>query len=121
MPTASPSFCQILKDINLHKSLGLFKPSDIQFFYKKRALPKTPKQKAPYEQYRLFDKRIKPLEQIPFDFYYTFKCFSHPDCPSHTLKIHDWEITESYRDWRRRYKDQNTLLQKIEEKWLEIA
>ena len=121
LPTASPSFCQILEDIKLNKSLGIFKPCDVQFFAKKITIRKQAKQEAPYKQYWLFDKQLKPLEQIPFIFYYKFNCFGLSNCPGHTLSIHDWEITQSYRAWRNRYSTQNVLLQKIEQKWLDIC
>jgi hypothetical protein len=79
------------------------------------------KQEAPYKQLWLFNKQLKPLEQIPFMFYYKFKCFNLPGCPGHTLTIHDREITQSYRAWRYKYSSQDLLLKKIEQKWLEIC
>ncbi|MHC4682121.1 MAG: hypothetical protein ACYTEK_25935 [Planctomycetota bacterium] len=121
LPAVSASFCQIVEDIELKKSLGVFKPRNIQFSAKKISTHDQAKQKAPYKQYWLFDKQLKPLEQIPFTFYYEFKCFNLPSCPGHTLSIHDWEITESYRMWRRKYETQELLLQMVEQKWLEIC
>jgi hypothetical protein len=35
------------------------------------------------------------------------------------LPIIDWEIGQAYRDWRRKYKPQTLLLQKIKERWLD--
>jgi hypothetical protein len=64
---------------------------------------------------------LKPLEQIPFAFYYSFKCYNLLGCPGHTLSIHDWEITQAYRAWRYKYSSQTVLLQKIEEKWTDIC
>ena len=43
------------------------------------------------------------------------------DCPSHKLSIIDWELGASYRDWRKRYLLEKELLEKIEQKWLEIS
>ena len=68
-----------------------------------------------------FDKKKQAIEKIPFDFYYDFKCYNNNKCPGHKLKILDWEIGQSYRYWRFRYKSQEVLLQKIEQKWLEIV
>ena len=121
LPTLSSSFCRILQDVKLNKSLGLFKPSTIQFFAKKVALSSQANHEAPYKQHWLFDKQLKPVEQIPFAFYYQFKCFNCPTCTGHTLSIHDWEITQSYSAWRSKYRDQTLLLRKIEQKWLEIC
>lgn len=121
LPAASPSFCQILQDVKSNKSLGIFKPCNVKFSAKKISLRDQAKQEAPYRQLWLFDKQLKPLEQIPFMFYYKFKCFNLPGCPAHTLSIHDWEITQSYRAWRYKYSTQGLLLKKIEQKWLEIC
>lgn len=121
LPAVSPSFCQILQESNRSKSLGLFKPCNVHFCAKKVSLRDQEEQEAPYRQYWLFDKQLKPLEQIPFAFYYRFKCFNLPTCPGHTLSIHDWEITQAYRVWRYRYRNQTVLLQKIEEKWMDIC
>lgn len=121
LPTVSPSFCKIVQDMKLHKSLGLFKPCNVQFLTKKVSLTTATKRAEPYKQYWLFDKQLKPLEQIPFTFYYKFKCYDWPSCHGHILSIHDWEITASYRRWRYRYKQQEVLLKKIKEKWLDIC
>jgi len=121
LPTLSPSFCKILEDISINKSLGIFKPADIQFEVAKSVPKDEKKHQAVYSQYYLFDKKLRPVEQIPFDFYYEFKCHNTRDCPGHILKIHDWEIVQAYRSWRYRYTDQAILLQKIKEKWLDIA
>jgi hypothetical protein len=121
LPTITPSFCQIVQDIRLNKSLGFFKPCSIHFSTKEVSLRDQEKQEAPYRQYWLFDKRLKPLEQIPFAFYYSFKCYNLLGCPGHTLSIHDWEITQAYRAWRYKYSSQTVLLQKIEEKWTDIC
>lgn len=121
LPVLSPSFCKISKDISTNKSLGLFKPADIEFDITKSVHKNEKKLEAAYKQYYLFDKKLEPIEQIPFNFYYKFKCHKTPDCPAHILKIHDWEIVQSYRSWRYRYADQDILLEKIKEKWLDIA
>ncbi|MBN2183528.1 MAG: hypothetical protein JW715_16585 [Sedimentisphaerales bacterium] len=118
LPAISLSFCQIIKDIKLNRSLGIFKPSNVEFSFKKASLHNTKKVEAPYKQYRLFDRQLKPLEQIPFSFYYKFNCYNEPKCKGHKLSIHDWEITEAYRRWRSRYPDQTILIQKIQEKWM---
>lgn len=120
LPTISPSFCKILEDVSQNKSLGVFKPCEIQFLCKKMTVKNPTEHLAAYNQLRLFDKNLKPLEQIPFAFYYVFKCSGQQNCSGHTLQIHDWEITESYRSWRDKYPSQKLLMEKIREKWLDV-
>jgi len=115
----SPSFCKILEDVTIHKSLGIFKPTNIRFQIKKSAPKDEKKYQEAYNQYYLFDKKLKPIEQIPFNFYYNFKCKNLPGCPGHKLMIHDWEFVGSYRRWRHKYEKQTVLLSKIQEKWMD--
>jgi hypothetical protein len=117
LPTVSSSFCEILKNTSQNKSLGTFKPSDVKFTWKKSILPDSKKREASYAQLSFFDNRKKVIEQIPFDFYYEFKCSGLPTCPGHKLLIIDWELGQSYRSWRHIYKTEQLLLEKINEKW----
>ena len=119
LPTLSPSFCTIFDEVSLHKSLGIFKPIDIKFEIKKSVPKDEKKRRAAYDQYCLFDKKLKPVEQIPFSFYYTFKCHNSPNCPKHKLMIHDWELMQAYRRWRHRYTPQALLFDKIRERWFD--
>ncbi|HUW20503.1 MAG TPA: hypothetical protein VMW16_14495 [Sedimentisphaerales bacterium] len=118
LPALSPSFCTILDEVAGNKSLGIFKPTDIEFEIKKAVPKDEKKRRAAYDQYRLFDKGLKPVEQIPLSFCYRFKCHNSPKCPRHKLMIHDWELTETYRRWRHKYTAQ-ALLFKIREKWFD--
>ena len=120
LPTVSPSFCNILEETEENKSLGTFKPSDIDFYWKKATLESEAKREACYAQLSFFDMRKKVIEQIPFDFYYQFKCHVKSDCPGHKLPIIDWEIGQAYRDWRYKYKPQELLLEMIKKKWLDL-
>ncbi len=119
VPTVSSSFCSILTDTEKNKSLGIFKPRDIGFSWQKATLENEAKREACYAQLSFFDTKKGAIEQIPFDFYYQFKCGGCPDCPGHRLSIIDWEIGQAYRDWRYKYKSQELLLQKIRERWLD--
>jgi hypothetical protein len=68
---------------------------------------------------RLFSVRKGPkniLEKIPFRFYYRFTC-DHPDCKGHKLQILDWEVSESYRNWRKNYGSEEITIKKIIEKY----
>jgi hypothetical protein len=120
LPTISSSFCSILQDSEQNISLGAFKPSNISFSWKKSVLKSQAKRESCYAQLSFFDAQKNAIEQIPFDFYYNFRCFEKPDCPGHKLLIIDWEIGQAYRDWRYRYKSEEQLLQKIKQRWLEL-
>lgn len=118
LPTASSSFCEIQNLVSENKSLGVFKPCDISFSWKKKKLDNSAKREAGYAQLSFFDKNKNAVEQIPFDFYYQFKCHGASSCPGHKLLIIDWELGQSYRSWRDNYGTEKLLLEKIEERWL---
>lgn len=119
LPVVSPSFCEILEEIQHNKSLGIFKPTDIEFHFKKSVSRDEKKRQAAYNQYYLFDRKLKPIVQMPFTFYYEFKCHNQLNCHGHKLKIHDWELTGAYRRWQHKYKNQDVLLDKIRETWFD--
>lgn len=119
LPTVSPSFCQILQDTADNKSLGTFKPTAVQFSWQKKDLEDQAKRQACYAQLSFFDKKKQTIEQIPFDFYYHFRCHGLDTCPGHKLLIVDWELVQSYRSWRYKYKPPSLLMSKIKEKWLD--
>jgi hypothetical protein len=118
--TVLPSFCSILQDTVKNKSLGTFKPCNIQFSWKKSPLQDEAKREASYAQLSFFDTKKKAIEQIPFDFYYHFNCLGETNCPGHKLPIIDWEIGQAYRNWRYKYTPQEQLLQKIKQRWLDL-
>ncbi|MCE5194038.1 MAG: hypothetical protein LLF28_01045 [Nitrospiraceae bacterium] len=119
LPTLSSSLCSILEENKINdKSLGMFKPQNIRFAYKKIKLVNCEEHDKYYAQLDFNKKPKKAIEKIPFDFRYSFSCEGHSDCKGHNLTIIDWEIFESFRKWRLKYKDENTLLEKISEKWL---
>ncbi len=76
---------------------------------------------ACYAQLSFFDKKKDAIEGIPFNFYYKFKCAGVSNCPGHKLSIIDWEIGQSYRDWRAKYPAEQVLLEKIKQRWLDIS
>lgn len=98
-------------------TLGFFKPKVI-----KRLIVKaddegpdwTPDQKAKLRQEmgqgKLWnddaDARApkEELEKIPLVFLYEFEC-EDADCHGHTISCTDWEMAQSYRDWRNKYGD----------------
>ncbi len=111
------TMCEVLeKSKQKQLSLGLIKPFDIQFSSEIRYTKEEVKSKI-HKQPRLFDDLLPEIENIPYHFYYTFKC--NDDCDGHKLPIIDWEIGQAYRSWKRSYP--NNYLQKIEQKWMQIA
>jgi len=118
LPMVSHSFCRILEDSVKGKSLGVFKPHDIDFGWENAIVEDNSKRKLCYAQLSFFDKRKNAIEQLPFSFYYSFQCENCVDCPGHKLPITDWELGQAYRDWRHRYRGKELLLEKIKEKWL---
>jgi hypothetical protein len=119
LPAVSSSFCSILADTEKNKSIGAFKPCDISFSWQKATLESEAKREVCYAQLSFFDMNKKAIEQIPFDFYYQFKCHGYPDCPGHKLSIIDWEIGQAYRDWRYKYKPEEQLLEMLKQTWLD--
>lgn len=119
LPTTSTSFCKIQRDVANNKSLGIFQPCDIDFFWKKASLAPESKREACYAQLSFFDPRKEVIEQIPYDFYYQFKCYKKSNCPGHKLPIIDWEIGQAYRKWQHNYKTKEQLLLNIKKKWLD--
>lgn len=117
-PTLSLSFCQILRDTESGRSLGMFRPCDVEFSWKKSTPTDQAGREACYAQLSFFDKQKNAIEEIPFDFYYRFRCAGFEDCPGHKLAIVDWEIGQAYRDWRHKYEPMDLLLEKIRERWL---
>ncbi|MBF0541027.1 MAG: hypothetical protein HQK91_06220 [Nitrospirae bacterium] len=119
LPAKSPSFCDILEQSIQHDvSLGMFKPHNINFEYKKAKPKDQIKREAAYAKGRLFNKPKEPIETIPYDFRYDFYCLEKNDCPGHNLMIIDWEIGQAYRKWRSLYPNESILMNKFKEKWI---
>lgn len=120
LPTLSTSMCEVYREAKEHdKSLALIKPRDISFDWKRTNPKDEQSRESCYAQLSFFDKKKNAVEEIPYDFYYLFKCDGVSDCPSHKLSIIDWEIAQAYRDWRWKYKPEVKLLEKIRERWLD--
>ncbi|MCL4465218.1 MAG: hypothetical protein M1389_04175 [Chloroflexi bacterium] len=52
------------------------------------------------------------LEKIPVEFRYKFYC-DDDNCDGHDMRLLDWEVAQSYRSWRLRYRDPDELSKKI--------
>lgn len=120
LPTISNSMCEILQESeDKDKSLGMFKPRNIDFVWEKARPKNQNARKACYAQLSFLDKKKEVIENIPFDFRYKFFCHNDPLCSGHNYSIIDWEIGQAYRDWQWKYKTQDLLLEKIKERWLD--
>ena len=116
------SLCQVFKDAEDNDlSLGFIKPENVTFEWEKQSLSDPKAREACYAQLSFFNKKKDAIEEIPFNFYYRFKCAGEDTCPGHKLSIIDWEIGQAYRDWRSNYSAVKILLEKIEQSWLDIA
>ena len=78
LPTSSVSFCQILTETENGKSLGMFKPCQISFSWNRSKRESQAEREACYAQLSFFDKQKDAIEEIPFDFYYQFRCTASP-------------------------------------------
>lgn len=119
LPTISPSLCSILEESQrMHKSLGMFKPERVQFTHQKAKRKDAEERELCYAQTDFLIKHPKSaIEDIPYDFKYSFHCPGKTDCPGHNLAIIDWEINQSFRKWRYKYKKDEELLDKIKQRW----
>jgi hypothetical protein len=120
IPTTSKSYCSIFTECrDSDKSLGMFKPKDVQFHAAKAAPKDAAERESCYAQIGFYDKAKNQIEEIPYNFRYSFKCADEQDCQGHTLPIIDWEIGQAYRSWRYRYPKEEVLLEKIQQRWLD--
>jgi hypothetical protein len=116
------SLCQVYKDAeDKDLSLGLIKPESVTFEWSKQSLSDQKSRESCYAQLSFFDKRKDAIEEIPFNFYYKFRCSGVHDCPGHKLSIIDWEIGQAFRDWQIKYPTEKVQLEKIEQRWLDIS
>lgn len=116
------TMCQVYKDAEEHDlSLSFIKPLNISFEWAKHRLSDQKARDACYAQLSFLDKQKETIEEIPFRFYYKFKCPGVSDCSEHKLSIIDWEIGQAYRDWRSKYPTEEILLEKIQQRWHDIV
>lgn len=58
----------------------------------------------------------KPLEPIPYDFYYLVRY--QDETEPRRLKLIDWEVNQAWRKWRHAYPD---VEDRIKDKWLNVV
>ena len=108
LPLLSPSLCDLTRrrDALQRPTLGVFKPASI---IRLRIAPLSPAwsdgELGMLRQTHLFVETPKQeLEKIPFRFIYQFRC-DDTACTGHNLMCTDWEMSESFRQWRSKYGD----------------
>lgn len=113
----------------LHKndrvSLGYIRPKEITSFLFEETTPNWDKKNLEAlkrdKQPRLFSPRIinkKLLEKIPYKFFYVFTC-NDSNCKGHKLQVLDWEVSQSFRKWRKDYGAESTALDMMRQKYME--
>ena len=95
-------------------SLGIIKPKTIDMFSIDEADVLTDDEKNINKeiQMTLFGEKEFNPEKIPFIFRYHFKC-DDSSCNGHKIMCEDWEMIESWRRWKKIYKDENILREKF--------
>lgn len=96
-------------------SLWFIKPKEIiDFYLKPCARNWTEKQIAALCAQDMFERSgpRRLLEKIPFEFHYKFRC-DDPTCNGHDMQCLDWEVSESYRSWRRKYPEPSVFKEKF--------
>lgn len=108
LPLAATSLCHLQSTReSTGVTLGIFKPRCInELIIEPEENPYwTPSEIETLSQQHMFEKiRVEPVEKIPFKFKYRFFC-NDSKCEGHILSVTDWEISESYRKWRKDYGD----------------
>ncbi|MGO9384688.1 MAG: hypothetical protein ACLP4W_22015 [Mycobacterium sp.] len=97
-------------------SLGLVKPTVTKVSVKPGA-PWTEDQLLKIEkasQPDLFGPGLKPLEAMPVEVRYAYKC-ADPACTGHDQKVLDWELGESGRKWQHQYG--TDTINQVRKKW----
>ena len=114
-PLVAPSLCAIKRDQEQRgTSLGIFRPAEVRFRLT-AAEPWTASKAALADQLDLFEQDLAPLEWVPLDFRYSFRC-KDDGCPTHDMALKDWEAGASYRKFLRTY-GERAVQQKLRERW----
>lgn len=114
-PLVAPSLCAIKRDQEQQgTSLGVFQPAKAAFRLTS-AEPWPVSKAALADQLDLLEHDLAPLEWVPLEFRYRFRC-ADDDCPGHDMALKDWEAGASYRKFLRKYGDR-TVQEKLRERW----
>lgn len=101
LPLKSPSL-EMLRASD--RSLGLIKVKELEeFILEPDDADWSEEQKRSLSRIDLFGRPKKPLEKVPWRFQYRFRC-EGVDCRGHAAHAVDWELFQSWRSWRHKYK-----------------
>ncbi len=115
-PLVATSLCAIKRDQEARDtSLGVFRPEEVSDFRLAPAEPWPASKAALADQLDLFEQDLRPLEWVPLEFRYRFRC-SDTACPGHNMALKDWEAGESYRKFLRKY-GEDRVKEKLRERW----
>ena len=99
--------CCLQREQREHGSptLGFFKPHQIRKLTLRDASTEwTEAEINKLGQQSLWSQEeLLQLEKIPYKFVYHYFC-PHNDCSGHHQSCTDWEMSQAYRQWRRRYR-----------------
>lgn len=119
-PHTSPSLEELKhqRRENDGPSLGVFRPAEIlDFDWRPTAADWSPADHAKLTQRSLFGQDREPLEKLPYEFRYRFRC-DDCRCPGeHRLMVLDWELGALFRNMRSKH-DEATTLAKVRDKFL---
>ena len=95
-------------NVATNRSLGIIRPDagSLKFFHKPAKEAdvedrQVAEQVLQMQQSSLLEQPLTPLEKPEYFFGYRYTSSGRP----HTHIIHDWEVQEAYRQYRRRYDD----------------
>jgi hypothetical protein len=119
-PLMLESMCQMRELQRVDgRSLGIFRPAEVtDFSWEAVEDDWDDEQQAIVDQPSLFLPGKTSLEKIGYRFRYHYRC-ADPSCDGHKQTIVDWELAESYRSWRAQYPNEQVLLDKLRERWLQ--
>lgn len=104
-----------------HTSLGLIKPKEITDFTIDSKAGSTDEEEILKEvqtQMTLEGEARTDLEDIGYNFRYHFYCMGE-NCKGHNIMCEDWEMLESWRKWKRRYRDRETFVERFRQTYLD--
>ncbi len=101
-------------------SLGIIKPRAItDFTIDSKPGVDEEENKILKEVQMTLDGEIRTdLENIDYNFRYHFLC-QGADCKGHNIMCEDWEMLESWRSWKRTYRDRDTHIEKFKKRYLD--
>ena len=112
------TLCDLNKLPAFSQSLGVVKPREVlDLVVREVKRDWKPEWQQLFKSERLFGPKQKPLEKIPYEFSYRFKC-EEPSCGGHELMIADWEIGQLFRYMRDKHGGEQVAIDKVKQKFL---